>query len=67
VTGDTHAAYYAAMEAVDDQLQDALADLRLAEDAGKVTVEQAAAERIRLLEQHLTACTRLRRELLRGQ
>jgi len=62
VTG--RSAYYEAVAAADARLEAALADLRDRQDAGEVTIWQAADERVALLEGHLAECQRLRREHL---
>lgn len=62
-----HDAYYTAVSEADDDLEDALGHVRAREDAGEITVRQAADERVRLLENHLAECQRLRREHLGGR
>ncbi len=59
-----HTAYFDAMRAADETLDEALSHVRAEEDAGRVTPAEAATERVGLLEQHLSECRRLRREVL---
>ena len=60
---DRHAAYFDAMRALDEALDEALGHVRAEEDAGRISPAQAAAERVGLLERHLAECQRLRRDL----
>ena len=62
-----HAAYFDAMRAADEALDDALAAVRAEEDAGRITPAEAAAERVGLLERHIAESRRLRREHLGGE
>ena len=55
-----HAAYFDAMRAADEALDDALAAVRAEEDAGRITTAEAAAERVGLLERHLERCQQAR-------
>lgn len=57
-------AYFDAMRAADEALDDALAAIRAEEDAGRITPVEAAAERVGLLERHIAEYRRLRREHL---
>jgi hypothetical protein len=59
--------YFAAMRALDEALDDALFCVRAEQDAGRITSEQAAAERLGLLERHNAERQRIRRELGRDQ
>ncbi len=61
-----HSAYYAAVSAADEALEDALGHIRAEQDDGRISVVDAAAERVQLLERHLAECQRLRREHLGG-
>jgi hypothetical protein len=61
-----HSAYFAALGDEQDAFDDALAAIRAEQDAGRVTVAEAAAERAGLLERHLERLARLRREHLGG-
>jgi hypothetical protein len=51
------------MRDADEALDAALAAIRAREDAGRVTLVEAAAERCDLLERHLAECRRRRDEL----
>ena len=62
-----HAAYFDAMRAADEALDDALAAVRAEEDAGRITPAEAAAERVGLLERRIAESRRLRREHLGGE
>jgi hypothetical protein len=59
-------AYYAALRDEEDAVSDALACIRAEEDERRITVAQAAAERISLLEGHLERLAKLRLEHLGG-
>lgn len=61
---DRHTAYFDAMRDADETLDDALSHVRAEEDAGQISAVEAAAERVSVLEKHLSECRRLRRELL---
>jgi hypothetical protein len=63
---DWHSRYYDAMRDLDQALDDALTAIRAEEDEHNVTPEQAAAERIDLMERHIAECRRLRAEHLGG-
>jgi hypothetical protein len=58
-TGD-HTAYYAALSAAAEDLDEALAAVRAEQDEGRITVAEAACERVGLLERHLDLLKRLR-------
>jgi hypothetical protein len=58
--------YYAAVSAAGEKLAQDLAALRRREDAGQVTVVEAARERVRLLEDYLAGLEAIRREHLGG-
>jgi hypothetical protein len=60
-TTPRRSAYYQAVEQADDDVKEALQAVRDEEDAGRLTVRQAADERVRLLEAHLKRCAELRR------
>jgi hypothetical protein len=64
VSRATPSAYYAEIQAADEDLQDALGHVRAEQDAGRITTADAAQERLGLLERHLQRCQRLRREYL---
>jgi len=59
-------AYYQAVSAADQRLEQALAGLRDRQYAGEVTPVEAAQERIALLEAHLAECQAIRRQHLGG-
>jgi hypothetical protein len=61
-----HSAYYAAVSAADDDLEDALGHVRACQDAGEIAVREAADERVKLLENHAQRVQDLRREHLGG-
>jgi hypothetical protein len=61
-----HEAYMAAMEQEDAKLEQAITDIVRRTDAGELTVREAALERVAVLEAHLEACQRLRRQHLGG-
>jgi hypothetical protein len=61
-----HSAYYAAVSAADDDLEDALGHVRACQDAGEISVREAADERVKLLENHMQRVQDLRREHLGG-
>jgi hypothetical protein len=65
-TDDPHTAYYAAVSQADESLDDALAAVRAEQDEGRLTVAEAACERVGLLERHLELLKRLRAEHLGG-
>lgn len=50
-----HSAYFAVVSREDAKLQERLAEIRRQEDEGKLTVRQAAIQRISAMEQHLAA------------
>lgn len=56
-------AYFDAVRALDETLDEALGRVRAEQDAGRLTAVQAAAERVAVLERHLAETRRLRREL----
>jgi len=58
--------YYIEAEAEDKRLTDRLAAIRSREDAGTITVREAADERIAVMEQHLAAVRELRERHLEG-
>jgi hypothetical protein len=60
----THTAYWQALEAEDQRLDQELAKLRDDYDRGFLTVREAADMRVAALQRHLAELTRLRRELL---
>ena len=60
---DRHSRYFDAMRDADGALDDALAAVRAEQDAGRITLLEACAERVGLLERHLAECRRLRGEL----
>jgi hypothetical protein len=64
VTRDGTARYWRSVEALDHDLDAALADIRRRQDDGQLTTRQAAAERIAALEAHLAAVARLRAQYL---
>jgi hypothetical protein len=66
VTGDP-SPYYRAVSQADQDLENALSRVRTEEDAGRLTVLDAALERMRLLEGHLAQCQALRRDYLGSQ
>ncbi len=63
---DRHSEYYDAAMAADADLENALTNVRAREDAHQIAPAQAAAERIELMEAHLSECQQLRVELLGG-
>jgi hypothetical protein len=63
----THGAYYAEVRRLDEDIQDGLAAIRAEQDEGRITPQQAAAERVTLLQRHLDELTRLRAEHLGGE
>jgi hypothetical protein len=65
-TDDPHTAYYAALSAAAEDLDDALAAVRAEEAEGHITVAEAACERVGLLERHLGLLKRLRDVYLGG-
>jgi hypothetical protein len=52
--------YYAAVQAADDDVAEALQHVRAREDAHEITTLEAANERVRLLERHLERLRQLR-------
>ena len=62
-TSGRSAGYFDAMREADEALDDALSHVRAEQDAGNITVAEAAAERCELLERHIAECKRLRLEL----
>lgn len=60
---DPHAAYFDALRALDEALDQALGRVRTEQDAGRLSPVQAAAERVAVLERHLAETRRLRRDL----
>ena len=65
-TDGKHSAYYNAISQANADLEEALSHVRAEEDAGRITPEQAAAERIGLLERHLELCQQARLDHLGG-
>ena len=63
---DQLAAYFDALRALDEALDEALGRVRTEQDAGRLSPVQAAAERVGLLENHLAETRRLRRDLRPG-
>jgi hypothetical protein len=59
-----HSAYYRAVSEADDDLHDAISHVVAEQDAGRITTEQAAAERCELLTAHLERLEQLRAEHL---
>ena len=57
-------AYFAALGDEQEALDDALAAIRAEQQAGRITVAEAAAERAGLLERHLERLRQLRRQYL---
>ena len=55
-------AFYEAVQSADEALAAELAAIRDREADGTITPAEAAAKRVQLLEQHLAALRRLRRE-----
>jgi hypothetical protein len=55
-------AFYEAVQSADEALSAELAAIRDAEAADRITPAEAAAKRVELLERHLAALRRLRRE-----
>jgi len=66
-TGGSGSAYYARMRDLDEALDEALAAVRAEQDAGSITLAEAAAKRCGLLEGHIAECRRLRGEHLGGE
>lgn len=64
---DPNAAYNDALRALDEALDLALGRVRAAQDKGAITAVQAAAERVDVLEAHLAATRRVRRDLGPGR
>ncbi len=63
----THRDYYAEVRRLDEDIQDGLAAIRAEQDEGRISIAQAAAERVSLLQRHLDELARLRREHLGGE
>jgi len=59
-------AYYAALRDEEDAASDALACIRAEENERRITTQQAAAERISLLQAHLERLAKIRAEHLGG-
>jgi hypothetical protein len=59
-------AYFAALGDEQEAFDDALRAIRDEQEAGRITVAEAAAERVTLLERHLERLAALRREHLGG-
>ena len=57
-------AYITALNGEQDSFDDALAAIRAEQAAGRITVAEAATERVTLLEQHLARLAALRAEHL---
>jgi len=57
-------AYFDAIREAEDDVADALGNIRAEEDAGRITTVEAATERVGLLERHLERCRQLRAEHL---
>jgi hypothetical protein len=60
--GPAVSAYTAEAAALDVALDMHISEIRRRQDAGEITVRQAAGERVRVLEDHLDAVRRLRAE-----
>ena len=60
------AAYFDAIREAEEDVAEALGHIRAEEDAGRITVTEAAAERIELLERHLELCQQARLDHLGG-
>jgi hypothetical protein len=58
--------YYIEAEAEDRRFAERLAAIRSREDAAAITTRQAADERIAVMEEHLEAVRKLRRQHLEG-
>jgi hypothetical protein len=58
------AAYFDAIREAEEDVAEALGHIRAEQDAGRITVTEAAAERVQLLERHLERCRQLRAEHL---
>ena len=65
-TEGKHSAYYDAVSRADADLEDALSHVRAEEDAHRITMAEAADERIELLERHLELCQQARLDHLGG-
>jgi hypothetical protein len=65
-TNDSHSAYYRAVAEADDDLQAAISHVVAEQDAGRISLAEAAVERCELLTRHLERLEQLRRELLGG-
>jgi hypothetical protein len=65
-TDGTHSAYYDAVSKADADLEEALGRVRAEQDAHRITLAEAAAERIGLLERHLELCQQARLDHLGG-
>ena len=61
-----HSPYFAAIRAAAEQLETGLAGLHRQEDESAISPVDAARRRVVLLERHLAACQRARREYLAG-
>jgi hypothetical protein len=57
-----HSAYFAAVSEAADELAEAQSHIRAEQDAGRISVAEAAVERVGLLERHLERLEQLRRE-----
>jgi hypothetical protein len=63
-TEDPHTAYYDAVSQADADLGEAISCIVAEQDAGRITAEQAAAERCEVLTRHLGLLKQLRAEHL---
>ena len=65
-TSGRHSAYYRAVAEADDDLHDAISHVVAEQDAGRISLAEAAAERCQLLTNHLERLEQLRRQHLGG-
>jgi hypothetical protein len=63
---DAASRYLAALQRADDELADRLSSIRRSQDAGRLTVREAADKRIEVMERHLAVTRRLREQHLGG-
>jgi len=56
--------YFDAIRQAEDDVAEALGHIRAEENAGRITVAEAATERVGLLERHLERCRQIRAEHL---
>lgn len=59
-----HSGYFDALREAEEDVSEALGQIRAEEDAGRLAPVEAAAERVGLLERHLERCRQLRAEHL---